>query len=81
MGSLVGCRLWGRTESDTTERLSSSSATFILLLLLLFKKQKQNWPLCLQLSLVQMTSSWCLLVYSSVLCISYKAQQLTQILV
>ena len=26
MGSLVGCRLWGRTESDTTERLSSSSS-------------------------------------------------------
>ena len=25
-GSLVGCRLWGRTESDTTERLSSSSS-------------------------------------------------------
>ena len=24
-GSLVGCRLWGRTESDTTEWLSSSS--------------------------------------------------------
>ena len=24
-GSLVGCHLWGRTESDTTERLSSSS--------------------------------------------------------
>ena len=24
-GSLVGYRLWGRTESDTTERLSSSS--------------------------------------------------------
>ena len=24
-GSLVGCRLWGRTESDTTERRSSSS--------------------------------------------------------
>ena len=24
-GSLVGCRLWGRAESDTTERLSSSS--------------------------------------------------------
>ena len=23
-GSLVGCRLWGRTESDTTEWLSSS---------------------------------------------------------
>ena len=21
-GSLVGCRLWGRTESDTTERLN-----------------------------------------------------------
>ena len=26
-GSLVGCRLWGRTESDTTERLSSSSSS------------------------------------------------------
>ena len=25
--SLVGCRLWGRTESDTTERLSSSSSS------------------------------------------------------
>ena len=25
-GSLVGCHLWGRTESDTTERLSSSSS-------------------------------------------------------
>ena len=24
-GSLVGCRLWGHTELDTTERLSSSS--------------------------------------------------------
>ena len=24
-GSLVGCCLWGRTESDMTERLSSSS--------------------------------------------------------
>ena len=23
-GGLVGCRLWGRTESDTTERLSTS---------------------------------------------------------
>ena len=26
-GSLVGCHLWGRTESDTTERLSSSSSS------------------------------------------------------
>ena len=25
--SLVGCRLWGRTELDTTERLSSSSSS------------------------------------------------------
>ena len=25
-GSLVGCRLWGRTELDATERLSSSSS-------------------------------------------------------
>ena len=29
--SLVGCRLWGRTESDTTERLSSSSIVKTLL--------------------------------------------------
>ena len=26
-GSLVGCCLWGRTESDTIERLSSSSSS------------------------------------------------------
>ena len=26
-GSLVGCRLWGRTESDTTEAISSSSSS------------------------------------------------------
>ena len=26
-GSLVGCRLWGRTGSDTTERLSGSSSS------------------------------------------------------
>ena len=29
-GSLVGCCLWGRTESDTTERLSSSSSSKVL---------------------------------------------------
>ena len=28
--SLVGCRLWGRTESDTTERLSRSSSMGII---------------------------------------------------
>ena len=26
-GSLVGCRLWGRTESDTTEAIGSSSSS------------------------------------------------------
>ena len=26
-GSLVGCRLWGRTELDTTELSSSSSSS------------------------------------------------------
>ena len=26
-GNLVGCRLWGRTESDTTKRLGSSSSS------------------------------------------------------
>ena len=28
-GSLVGCRLWGRTESDTTEVTCSSSSSFL----------------------------------------------------
>ena len=31
-GNLVGCRLWGRTESDTTEATSSSSSSSINLL-------------------------------------------------
>ena len=31
-GSLVGCHLWGRTESDMTEQLSSSSMLTILCL-------------------------------------------------
>ena len=29
MGSLGGCHLWGRTESDTTKRLSSSSTHIV----------------------------------------------------
>ena len=28
--SLVGCRLWGRTEPDTTERLTSSSSKLLI---------------------------------------------------
>ena len=28
-GSLMGCRLWGRTESNTAERLSSSSSAYV----------------------------------------------------
>ena len=28
-GSLVGCRLWGRTESDTTEASAAAAAKFI----------------------------------------------------
>ena len=31
-GSLVGCRLWGRTESDTTEATAAAAAVAILLL-------------------------------------------------
>ena len=31
-GSLVGCRLWGRTESDTTEVISSSSSSSCVIL-------------------------------------------------
>ena len=38
--SLVGCRLWGCTESDTTERLSSSSSSSALYVLTLFEKIK-----------------------------------------
>ena len=34
-GSLVGCCLWGRTESDTTEQLSNSSSKFILIAMFL----------------------------------------------
>ena len=29
-GSLVGCRLWGRTESDTTEATAAAAAVNIL---------------------------------------------------
>ena len=36
-GSLVGCRLWGRTESDMTEGLSSSSSSRTK-----YKRQKQR---------------------------------------
>ena len=28
-GSLVGCRLWGRTESDTTEATAAAAAASI----------------------------------------------------
>ena len=28
MGSLVGCRLWGRTESDTTEATAAADYWF-----------------------------------------------------
>ena len=38
-GSLVGCRLWGRTESDMTEWLSSSSST----------RREKNFPFDLEL--------------------------------
>ena len=29
-GSLVGCRLWGRTESDTTEATKQQHSTFLI---------------------------------------------------
>ena len=40
-GSLVGCRLWGHTESDTTERLSSSSRSPILVI---FTEETTQFP-------------------------------------
>ena len=39
-GSLVGCRLWGHTESGTTERLSSSSREALLLAQVLLGKHQ-----------------------------------------
>ena len=36
-GSLEGCRLWGRTESDTTEATYSSSSSSKVFLTELFK--------------------------------------------
>ena len=39
--SLVGCRLWGRTELDTTERLHSSSIYRKSLLILELYHQKR----------------------------------------
>ena len=41
-GALLGCRLWGRTESDTTEGLSSSSRYNIKQS---FKPLKREWSL------------------------------------
>ena len=41
-GNLVGCHLWGHTESDTTERLSSSSSSWITKFLLLNYVLAQN---------------------------------------
>ena len=29
MGSLMGCRLWGRTESDTTEAAAAAAAAAV----------------------------------------------------
>ena len=51
-GSLVGCRLWGRTESDTTEAkwLSSSSSSSVLLCI--FPQLFFQWHLAGRLKLV-----------------------------
>ena len=38
-GSLVGCRLRGRTESDTTEATQQQQQHLVLTLLMVFKKQ------------------------------------------
>ena len=50
LGSMVGCRLWGRTESDTTERLRSSSSSRALLVPLLRCDTSES-------------SAWCSLYY------------------
>ena len=45
MGSLVGCHLWGRMESDTLKRLSSSQEGFTLAVsLALSKRTNQGRP-------------------------------------
>ena len=42
-GSLVGCRLWGRTESDTTEAINSSSSIILLSYFFGFRKRAEKW--------------------------------------
>ena len=44
-GSLVGCRLWGRTESDMTEATEQQQHTVSLLLQCLFPSSGKWWPL------------------------------------
>jgi len=36
-GSLVGCRLWGHTESDTTEAMQQQQQPYILLCIIYYK--------------------------------------------
>ena len=44
--SLVGCRLWGYTESDATDRLSSSSSNILPVYFFITKKSNlMNFPL------------------------------------
>ena len=37
-GSLVGCRLWGRTESDTTEVTAAAAAHFLAFMYMIVKQ-------------------------------------------
>ena len=46
-GSLVGCHLWGRTESDTTEVTYSSSSSFTVIASLIIMMLKNFWKLSL----------------------------------
>ena len=42
-GSLVGCPLWGRTESDTTEVMQQQQHTLDNCSNIMLEKPTQNW--------------------------------------
>ena len=68
-GSLVGCRLWGHAESDTTKRLSSSNRILWCMLLCadlppdLVWLQKFSFIVFSKLYIAYMFNKWLLILY------------------
>ena len=68
-GSLVGCRLWGRTESDTTEATAAAAAAANWVKSIQEKGSRRGQDSCLSLtfcSLVSITKGLASLVAQSV---------------